>query len=74
MPQLHLSVPEPIAEEVRRRAKAHGLTVSAYLAGVVRREVAGGWPEGYFDRVVGAWAGPLERPPQGELEERDSLS
>ncbi len=71
--KLQLSVPESIAEEVRRRARAEGLSVSAYLAGIVRREVVGGWPDGYFERVVGAWEGPLERPPRGNIEERDPL-
>lgn len=33
-----------------------------------------GWPPGFFRRTAGAWIGqPLERPPQGEHEERDEL-
>lgn len=32
-----------------------------------------GWPEGYFERIAGALAGEeFERPPQGELPQRDS--
>lgn len=74
MPQLHLYLQEEIASLVRQRARARRLTVSGYLAELVRREVASGWPEGFFDDVVGGWAGgPLRRPRQGRLEKRDAL-
>jgi hypothetical protein len=71
MPQLHLYVPDAVASLVRQRARALKMTVSGYLAELVRREVAAGWPGGFFDSVVGAWAGkPLRRPPQGRFERR----
>ena len=74
MPQLHLYVRDEIAEEIRRRAEARGIPVSRYLAELIERELAQGWPEGYFDRVVGKWKGePLARPPQDEYEQRDTL-
>ena len=74
MPQLHLYVPEEIAAEVARQAESRGLSVSRYLAEIVRREVRVGWPEGYFEGVVGGWKGePMTRPSQGELELRDEL-
>ena len=74
MPQLHLYVPDEIASVVRQRARARRMTVSGYLAELVRREVAEGWPAGFFDDVVGGWAGkPLRRPPQGRWERRDRL-
>lgn len=35
---------------------------------------ANGWPVGFFDEVIGKWAGrPLVREPQGEYEIRDEL-
>jgi hypothetical protein len=72
--QLHLYVPDEIGDAIRRRAEAAGLSVSRYLADLVLREVGGGWPQGFFEEVIGGWQGaPLERPPQGELEERDPL-
>ena len=74
MPQLHVYVPKNLAEEVRRRAEALGISISRYLGQSVRREVGGEWPEGWFDDVVGGWKGaPLERPAQGRVETRDTL-
>jgi hypothetical protein len=74
MPQLHLYVPDDVAETAKSRAKAAGKSLSSYLADLVVREVAGDWPEGFFERVVGGWKGePLERPEQGEFEEREPL-
>jgi hypothetical protein len=72
MPQLHLYVPEDVAIKVREKAKARNLTVSRYLAEVIRREVGEGWPEGYFERVCGTWEGEfpeLIRQKAEELEE-----
>jgi hypothetical protein len=74
MPQLHLYVPDAVAGIVRQRARSQRKTVSSYLAEIVCREVAGGWPQGYFDEVVGGWSGkPLRRPPQGRSERREKL-
>jgi hypothetical protein len=50
------------------------MSLSRYLASVVQKEVSSGWPEGYFEEVAGGWKGePLERPPQGDYEKRDTL-
>jgi hypothetical protein len=74
VPQLHVYVSEAVARETRRHAEAEGLSVSRYLARLLERKLGPGWPEGYFDRVVGAWRGvPLERAPQGEPEGRDAI-
>ena len=74
MPQLHLYVPKELAAEIARQARARGVSVSRYLADLVRREVGGGWPEGFFDEVPGGWVGePLERPDQGTYELREEL-
>ncbi len=74
MPQLHLYVPDEVASLVRQRARARKMTVSGFLADLVRREVALGWPADYFDEVVGGWSGkPLRRPAQGRSEARDRL-
>lgn len=73
MPQLHTYVSEQIADSLRRRAESLGLSTSKYLAELARRDVGGGWPEGYFERVAGAWQGDLQRPTQPPAEERESL-
>ena len=75
MPQLHCYVPEPIALKMKERAEAEGLSTSKYLAELIRRSVGGGWPEGYFEQVIGAWqGGELERPAQLPLETRDAFT
>ncbi len=74
MPQLHFYVPNELAERIIKEAAASQMSVSGYLAALVKREMAPDWPESYFEEVVGGWQGePLERPSQGEYELRDSL-
>jgi hypothetical protein len=69
MPQLHLTVSDEIAAEVTVRARARGLRVSELLAEIVCREMGGGWPDRFFEEVIGGWKGDaLERPPQVDLE------
>lgn len=42
---------------------------------IVQQKAKRGWPPGYFERTAGSLADdPIERPPQGEYEERDPLS
>jgi len=72
--QLHFYVSDETAKMIRVRAEAKGVPVSRYLAELVQREVGGGWPQGYFETVVGGWQGePPNRPEQGELETRASF-
>ncbi len=74
MPQLHLYVPDDLAEEIRQRAESRGVSVSRLLSDLVRREVGSGWPEGFFERVVGGWQGETpQRPSQGGFEKRESF-
>ncbi len=74
MPQLHLYVPETTAAEITRRAEMAELSVSQFLAGLVRREVSSDWPDDFFKDVVGGWKGErLSRPPQGASEIRDEF-
>ena len=74
MPQMHFYVPASLAAKVRQRAKVAGLSASRYLAELVRREIGTGWPEGFFEDVVGRWQGePLKRPSPGEFETRETL-
>ena len=75
MTQLHCYVPDDIAQQVQRRASQAGLSLSRYLAELVKRDLNTnkGWPEGYFDNF-GQWEGaPLERPEQLPLKERLEL-
>lgn len=74
MPQFHFYLPKEMIEKVRARARARGLSISRYVANIVRREFGGEWPEWFFEEVVGGWKGkPLERPSQGKFEKRNEL-
>ena len=75
MAQLHCYVPKEIAQQAQRRASQSGLSLSRYLAELVKRDAqtSATWPEGYFD-IFGKWEGtPLERPSQLPLEVRQAL-
>lgn len=75
MPQLHLYVSKELASRVNDRANAAGMSTSRYIAELVKRDLDADWPDGFFDEVAGGWVGePLERPPQGEFETRESLN
>jgi hypothetical protein len=56
MAQLHLYVPDDVAERLRAQAEHQGLSLSKYLAELVTKAVDKGWPAGYFERLAGAWA------------------
>jgi hypothetical protein len=74
MAQLYCYVPEKTAELFRKKAKQAHFSTSKYLAMLVKNEIAAEeWPENYFD-LFGSWEGdPLERPNQGDLENRMDL-
>ncbi len=70
MSQLHCYVADELARKFREKAESVHLSVSKYLALLVKREVGEQWPQNYFD-CFGAWQGePLERPEQGKHEQR----
>jgi len=71
MAQLHCYVPDAVAEKVQKRAEEEHLSVSKYLAKLIKREVSADcWPEGY-GKLLDQWEGePLKRYSQGDYEER----
>jgi hypothetical protein len=73
MAQLHCYLPEETAEQFRQKAKQANLSISKYLALLVKNEICQDWPENYFD-FIGSWeGGPLARPEQGNYETRLNL-
>ncbi len=74
MPEIHLQVSDEIATRVLEYAKTQGMTVDSYILELSSRDVNSGWPEGFFEEVVGGWQGePLQRFYQGDFETRDQL-
>ena len=73
MSQLHCDVPDELARKLEEKAKRVKMPVSKYLVQLIERDVGKQWPKGYFD-CFGGWQGdPLERPKQGEYEQRMSF-
>ena len=74
MAQLHFYIPDSVADTVKIKAEHANLSVSKYLAELVKREVANQWPEKYFDKF-GQWEReePLQRPTQEAIEQRETL-
>jgi hypothetical protein len=74
MIRLQTYVNEPTAFKVRQRARAARLSTSSYISELLQREVNRGWPENFFTEVVGCWKDePIDRPSQGDFEQRDSV-
>ena len=71
MPQLHFYVPDDVAVRIKARAARAKLSISRYVADLVKRDVGQGWPEDYFQRISGAAEGAAIRyEPSGPPEER----
>jgi hypothetical protein len=76
MSQLHFYVPDEVETQIRIRAKKANLSLSKYLAELVKRETGlqNQWPAGYFD-LFNAWQGePQNRPVELVLETRNNLN
>lgn len=76
MGQLHCYVPKQVEKELRKRAEREHLSISQYLALLIRKDVGSldEWPESFFENVFGCMhEDPLQRPPQGTMEDRESL-
>lgn len=75
MAQLHCYVPDSIAEKIQQKARQSHLSVSKYIAELLKRDAADEWPNGYLENVLGRWQGsPLERESEGGLESRPGLN
>jgi hypothetical protein len=69
VPQLHLYVSDAVATALKARARERGTSVSKLLAEIVTRDAQRAWPDGWWDRVVGAWPDPwptVDDPPPEE--------
>jgi len=73
MPQLHCYVPDDLAKQLQQKANQAHLSVSKYLATLIKKDLDNQWPKDYFD-LYGSWEGEkIQRPEQGEVEARDVL-
>jgi hypothetical protein len=74
VPRIHAYVPKAVANELKRKARARGLSLSRYVAEIVKRDASPAWPPDYFEKVLGGWKGKrLLREPQGRFERRQPL-
>ena len=72
MAQIHCYIPDDLASQLAKKAERKHLSMSKYLASLVKKDISSGWPEGYFEQVFGGWEGePLQRPEQGDYEQRE---
>ena len=61
MTQIELA--DEIVAELKRQADRQGLSIAQLIARLIGcEERKTGWPPGFFERIVGGWKGPLERP------------
>ena len=72
MPQVQTYLKEATYQILERRAKAKGMKLSELLREMIEAQVA---PQrsAAFLALAGSWEGDLERPLQGQLEEREGL-
>lgn len=66
MSQLHFYVPDEIEMQIRMKAKQANLTLSKFLAELVKREagIQNHWPDGYFE-LFDDWQGESQLKPAG---------
>lgn len=57
MPQLHYYVPNEVAEIVKQKVQATDLSLTRYLAIVVKHELISDWPAVFFEVVGGGIVG-----------------
>ena len=69
MPQLSLYIDDATMETLQTSARAEGVSMSKYAAGLIRdREQHGRWPQGYWDAVYGCLTDELDlRVPDDDL-------
>jgi len=74
MGKVHCNLSEEEAEALRHRAKRAGLSVSQYLAKLIRSDLDADWPDGYFEQLFGnGGIASIERTPRCGFEKRDRL-
>jgi len=70
MPQLHFSVDEATARRLSEAASVKKMSISKYIAELVKGRMEESWPAGYLEEVVGGCSQhPLEEPAELELDD-----
>jgi hypothetical protein len=74
MPRISFYVPEKTVSQLRKNAQEKKLSLSKYIAGLVEKDLnQNGWPEGFFEQVVGSWQGEIIEIKDFPLQEREPL-
>ena len=73
MQLLHCDVSDALAEQLKHKAEEAQVSVSEYLAELIKKDVNSDWPEDFFE-LFGAWEGEqLSCGEQGSYEQRLQL-
>lgn len=71
MAQLNVYVPDELEDKIRKEAARRGLSVSAFVSELARKEVGvDEWPSGFFE-LAGSWIGDFPEIERRPPEERD---
>lgn len=72
MPQVQTYLKEAIFQALERKANARGMKLSELMREILEAQVEARPSKRLLD-LAGSWEGELERPPQGEPEQREGL-
>lgn len=76
MTQLNFYVSDLIEKKIRAAAKKRKMTVSAYVAEIVKKEISAvsntEWDEKFFS-LAGSWEGSFDQPERLPPQEREKL-
>lgn len=73
MAQLNLYVPNDLEKSLRKKVKELGLSLSAYLTGLLKRDLSQDKPfnKKFWDEIAGSWKGDMPKINRPKPEDSD---